>query len=343
MKATRAESGAGNHSIEQLMTGVLMKRLPVSGKHVPGFRQGVLLPLLVFFLAAFPAACSDGEGPAEPPPQEVPCTWSTPLLSGTIIDDGLSEISGIAPGRRDAGVFWLHNDSGNEPRVYAVDSTGTLLGYFVLDGASNIDWEDMASVVIDSVPMLLIADIGDNAETRATVEIVVVEEPLLRDISADRHPVLKGTAYRFKYPDAPHNAEAMFFDPGPRDLYIITKSGDSTGLVFRAGWPFSTDSVRTLQKAAEIAIPQTIPLARLVTGADMTATGDRIVVSTYVGSYEFKGRKGMTVAEMFSTTPTPVTMPALRQLEAICYGRYGNALWVTSEGQPAPLYHLRCE
>jgi hypothetical protein len=82
---------------------------------------------------------------------------------GTITDRRLSEISGITASRRADDVWWIHNDSGDVPRIFAINSTGKVLGEYRVVGAVNEDWEDIASgPAADLSPALYIADIGDN-------------------------------------------------------------------------------------------------------------------------------------------------------------------------------------
>src|SRR6185295_746902 len=89
----------------------------------------------------------------------------------------LAEVSGMEQSRSNSGVFWVHNDSGDEPRVYAVSSKGELLGTYTLQGATAFDWEDMS---IGPAPnggtYLYMADIGDNAGKRTSVKIFRVLE-----------------------------------------------------------------------------------------------------------------------------------------------------------------------
>ena len=68
--------------------------------------------------------------------------------------------------------LWTHNDSGDRPRLYALDLTGKHLGTCDVEGAGAVDWEDMASFQRDGTSYLLIADVGDNqrmAKNLATV------------------------------------------------------------------------------------------------------------------------------------------------------------------------------
>ena len=69
------------------------------------------------------------------------------------------------------GVFWVHNDSGDEPRIYPTgrdgklkisarkaDAPGVLIG-----GVVNSDWEDIA---VDSSGRIIIADVGNNSNAK---------------------------------------------------------------------------------------------------------------------------------------------------------------------------------
>jgi hypothetical protein len=55
------------------------------------------------------------------------------------------ESSGIAASWRNPGLFWTHNDSGYEPRIYLFDKQGRDLGSCLLKGVEAFDWEDIAS------------------------------------------------------------------------------------------------------------------------------------------------------------------------------------------------------
>lgn len=41
--------------------------------------------------------------------------------------DAISESSGLVASRTHDGVFWTHNDSGDAPRIFAIDRSGALL------------------------------------------------------------------------------------------------------------------------------------------------------------------------------------------------------------------------
>src|SRR5262249_26664738 len=74
------------------------------------------------------------------------CTRYTDVSdpSAALADPVLTEVSGVVASRAHPPVFWVHNDSGGEPTVYAISPTGASLGAYPIAGATAIDWEDIA-------------------------------------------------------------------------------------------------------------------------------------------------------------------------------------------------------
>ena len=70
--------------------------------------------------------------------------FEPPSIRGKLASKKIDEASGIAPSHRNKGVFYVHNDSGDRPRFYAIDETGRDLGRYLLQGIVAEDWEDMA-------------------------------------------------------------------------------------------------------------------------------------------------------------------------------------------------------
>jgi len=76
----------------------------------------------------------------------------------------ISEASGMAASRKNAGVFWVHNDSGDIGRVFAINGKGEVLGVYELAGVLARDFEDIA-VGPGPEPnenYLYVGDTGDN-------------------------------------------------------------------------------------------------------------------------------------------------------------------------------------
>ena len=61
-----------------------------------------------------------------------------------IQDLRLTEASGMVASRKNKGLLWVHNDSGNQPRIFLIDTLGKVQRAFYLKNAMNFDWEDIA-------------------------------------------------------------------------------------------------------------------------------------------------------------------------------------------------------
>ena len=71
--------------------------------------------------------------------------YARPVRVGTISDARIDEVSGMVPitGRPD--YFWIHNDSKDAARLFAIRKDGALVAEVDLPGASNTDYEDIAT------------------------------------------------------------------------------------------------------------------------------------------------------------------------------------------------------
>jgi hypothetical protein len=275
---------------------------------------------------------------------------ATPLLyepAGTPVllnNPAIHESSGIAASRRHPGVYWTHNDSGDTARIFAFDSEGRDRGTFRVTGASNIDWEDIA---IGPGPergawYVYIGEIGGNKRTAAEVVVYRIEEPEPRDAAIyDTKPAAQ---FRLRYPDRPHDAEALLVHPTTGDLYIITKAvgTDRETQVFKAAAPLRAD-VTTLERAGQLRIPGESAfhlILGLVTGGDISPDGRRVAICDYFRAYEAELPAGRTFDEIWTQTWTPIELAPRRQGEAICYRHDGRALLATSEGSPCLVQEL---
>lgn len=149
----------------------------------------------------------------------------------------LVEGSGAAASRRYPGRIWAHNDSG-EPAVVALDARGMVLGRVQLTGAQVEDWEAAAVGPCPAGSCLYIGDIGDNGADRERITVYRVPEP-----AAVHGTVAIGEVFHARYPDGPHDAEALFVTPDG-DIFIVTKG--ETGPVALYRFPRSRPPGRTV-------------------------------------------------------------------------------------------------
>ena len=214
--------------------------------------------------------------------------------AGPITDPALTEISGIHAGVHNPGIWWVHNDSGDTTRVFALDATGAVRGTYALTGATALDWEDIA-VVAGATPgsgTIYTADIGDNPLTRTEIQLYRVAEPDVPTSGPAVTTALPGVeTLHLTYPDGPHDAETLIVDPPTGDVIVISKLlfGGTVG-VYRAAGPLAAGSTTQLTKVDSLTYPS--GLANAVTGGDVAADGSAVVIRTYGGVRVYNRAKG---------------------------------------------------
>ena len=254
----------------------------------------------------------------------------------------IRESSGLACSRRVENLFWTHNDSGDSARIFAFGASGEDLGSLAVVGAKARDWEDMASMILDGVPCLLLADVGDNSSKRNSYTLYLMEEPRLdKNSHATAGPVRLLQTVRFRYDDGAHNCESVAFDAKTKMVLLVTKSLFGAGCkVYSFAWPKSqtTDASPAGTKViAKVIAKLNVPLA---TAMDISADGRRAIVVTYGPAYEFTRREGESWAKAFARGGRRLNMPLRTQGESICYGTDGKTLYLTSERWPTPLWRI---
>jgi hypothetical protein len=258
--------------------------------------------------------------------------FGPPVLLGQIADEGVAESSGLVASRRYPGRLWTHNDSDQPPVLFCVENDGSSCGEFTVDGATNVDWEDIAAGPgpDPATTYLYIGDIGDNTESRDGVVVYRVAEPTVTTGEASGATTAPATAIPLRYDDGAHNAESLMVHPTTGDIYVVVKEiGDAGVYRARAGED-------TLTRIANLGLG----LFGLATGADISPDGRRVAVCTPVGGYELTLAPGAPFDDIWDGPPAPVAFPGLDQGEGIAYRLDGDALFVSSEGSPSPLYEI---
>jgi len=254
---------------------------------------------VVVVLALTPTAVS-----ADSPATEVICEFT---------DTRLTEISGMAPSALHQGVMWVHNDSGDDARLYALQLDDcSIVGELTLRGVSARDFEGLAAGVDPKGRSVLwVGDIGDNRDSWSDVSIYRVREPKkLGNTSA------QVKRYRFTYEDRPHNAETILADPNSQQIWIVTKQLVS-GSIYALPKNMKESGINIAKRIG--------PATGLITDGAMKADGSGFVLRDYFDAQFFTGRPaGELVQE--------VELPAQPQGEAIAWLPGENAVVIASEG-----------
>lgn len=272
--------------------------------------------------------------------------YQQPVAVCRIANPRLTEASGLVASRRYPGRYYTHNDSGDRPHVYVFDRTGRTVVTIRLAGAENIDWEDIALAPGERPDAydICLADIGDNSAQRAGIVIYRFPEPDLKAASG-RTIDIKPKVYRCRYADGARNAEGFAVHPRSGDGYVFSKRFDGACDVYRLSAPWKTGAVSTLPRVGSLRFPeQAPPLARIVTAADISPDGRRLVTRSYVQGWEWRLPEPLDsrgLARLLGETPTALRLAAERQGEAICFSADGDALLTVSEAAPTTLYEIR--
>ncbi|MES2123516.1 MAG: hypothetical protein V4503_02390 [Gemmatimonadota bacterium] len=209
-------------------------------------------------------------------------------ISGRLADPRLAEASGAAVSSTDQGLIWTIDDSGNPPDLLATDTTGALRADFSIQGATNVDWEEVAVGPCGASRCVYIADTGDNLERRADVVIYRLPEPAVPSgPGVVRRSLDRVEALRFRYPDRAHDVEAMAVTPDGAVL-LVTKGRSGGILLFRLGsesWASGRLAVATRRDSLPI-VPSG-GMGREVTGMALSADAQRVVIRTYRDLYLF--------------------------------------------------------
>jgi hypothetical protein len=288
---------------------------------------------------ALPAIAAVGLAGCKPPVLQAACDGTLSTSSaGPVANNAIVEASGIASSQLLDGLFWVHNDSGNAASVFAVGANGTVVGEYQVNGATNVDWEDIAvgRGPTTGVPYLYLADIGDNAKARANVVIYRAPEPTVNP-GAPANGTFTADAITLTYPDGAHDAEAFMVDPITGQLYIVTKAV-SGAQVFRAPADLGNGSTTALTQVATVNFGY---LPAGVTAADITPQGDTVALRTYFNVLMYQRPKGQPLEAAFSqpvclgaapATGTAPNQEPLLKSEAIGFTRDGKGYVTIAEG-----------
>lgn len=284
------------------------------------------------------------------PPDSAPAAprcEPTPRALGRVQDERLDEISGVAESHRDPRVLFVHNDSGDLPRFFAIDRTGKLLAELTLATVPLLlDAEDIA---IGPGPgagsFIYLGDTGNNFATglgipRRKAVVYRIPEP---EIPSSGAPVTLAVPEAFSivltFPNGARNVEAFFVDPRSGDLIAIAKQPDGVSEVLAASAAMLVAGGGELQRLGELRFGRPpLPGNPMTTSASIARDGSAILVRTYSSVFLFQRSPQDTVMQALSRPPRPLPSPPERQGEAISFSDEDSAFLTISEGRGPQIY-----
>ncbi|HET9275619.1 MAG TPA: hypothetical protein VFN96_06090 [Gemmatimonadales bacterium] len=274
----------------------------------------------------------------------------------TRLPSSLSEASAVVRSATQPDVLFTINDSGHEPRLFALDTTGSVRGQWRIGDARNRDWEAASSGPCGSPAgptagpaCLYVGDVGDNGETRRTRTVYRVIEPQVGAQAATG--ALAARSLTFRYADGPHDVEAMYVGPDGT-IYLITKRPrldrqrrPRPSLVFAldpGAW-LRPDSVAVARLIDSLpVVPGSAP-GRLVTDAALAPDGHHVAVRTYGEVFVFAADSSSGRIRM-DVPPSVCSVMELgeRQGEGVTWLDSSGRLLLMSEGRREPLHVYTC-
>ncbi|ODR03125.1 hypothetical protein BHQ20_01675 [Mycobacterium intermedium] len=262
---------------------------------------------------------------------------------GKITNSSISEISGIDAGINNPDVYWVHNDSGDSARIFAIDSkTGQTLGTYTLSGASAVDWEDIeVAIGPDGKSYIYVGDIGDNGGSRSNVTIYRVPEPIVTGTAANpTNSTLTGVQQlKMTYPNGLKlNSEALLVDPITGNMMVIEKTGSTVSRVYSVPESAWNSGSAIFQQVGTLDL--STASATLVTSADFSADGSQVAVRTYGDVFLWNRTPDSDPWSVFSQQP--VVAPAVSETlgEAIAFHPDGRGYVTVSEGTNQTLHEF---
>lgn len=260
----------------------------------------------------------------------------------TLVDPDIDEASGIVASQQHPGVYWIVNDGGNGPYVFASNEQGASLSRLHIDGVQNVDWEDLAIYSDASGNWLVIADVGDNRAVRGEVRLHFVAEPKV--LQAEMSLRVERTL-TFTYEDGPRDVESVAIDVARQQLLLLSKR-DFPPVLYQLSLMGSDRQVAQRMGAINTLPQQANPDPRHAhylsygtqpTAMDISPQGDVAVVLTYTGAYRFDRSQGEDWLAVLSKPDRVIALPYLYQAESVAITADGQHVLATSEKLPAPL------
>lgn len=274
-----------------------------------------------------------------------PCR-ALPHAVGHVLDVRLDEISGLVESHHTPGVFFVHNDSSDSARFFALDRAGQVLAELVLETVPTlIDAEDIAlGPGPGGESFVYLGDTGNNFASsglgipRLKSVIYRIPEPRV-PLSARGSKLSLHEAFPIvlTFPEGARDIEAFFVDPTSGELLLIGKQSDGRSQVLSASPELMAAGGGKLQTVGELRFGrEPLPGSPTPTAASISRDGSAILIRTYTSVFLFRRHAGESVMHALGRAPSRLPSPAEQQGEAIGFAESDRSFLTISEGlEPA--------
>ncbi|XP_063406358.1 uncharacterized protein LOC134690321 [Mytilus trossulus] len=254
--------------------------------------------------------------------------FSQGQVVATVTSHHIEEASGVAASRTHPGVLYTHNDHGDGPNIYVIDSvTGHRISTITVNGAHNSDWEDIAYGPCDAGYCLYVGDTGDAGAKNI---IYMIREPA--SVQSNQHvDVYKQLHFSWSEIDC----ETLLVDPRG-EIYIISKVKNQAAKaahVPSSAWNSGTTVALTNIVSLSFHTANNDP-----TGGDISPNGQELLLVSHHKMFYWNIPNG-DVLTALQSDPIEVPYHDEPQGEAVCWDAKGQGYFTLSEGKNQPLYY----
>jgi hypothetical protein len=254
-------------------------------------------------------------------------------------DKQLDEISGITASRVNAGLYYVHNDSGGKSEVYVLDGKGKTRHTLILPYFVNRDWEDIAvgPGPEPEVSYVYVGEIGDNKAQYSNVVLYRFREPDLSKVIKKKptsSEIADISAVSIMFEDGARDCETLMLDPMSGDVYLVSKREQKVGL-YQIKAPLADAGINVARRILDLDFA-------LAVGGDISPQRDKVIIKTYEKVYCWSLEPGQEIKDALSQPPTELPYVIEPQGEAICWSAQGDSYLTLSEkAKKTPLYFYR--
>ena len=233
----------------------------------------------------------------------------------------LREVSGLAHSLRNDTIIWTHNDSGDDPKIYAISESGNYLGTIALKGVVHHDWEDITAVEDPSTgrKYIYIGDFGDNKSQYTSYNIYRIPEPE-PEAYLNRTFEMTPEVVNYEYSDIQtQDAEALFVMPESMEVLILSKVVNNAR-IYTLGQPFNNTGTHIADRIG------TFDLG-FVVGADFQK--NQLIVKSYASVYCYN--LGSDILSTLSSNPVVLPYSLEPRGEGLCWDNDNKGYFTMSE------------
>ncbi|BAU52579.1 hypothetical protein [Mucilaginibacter gotjawali] len=266
-------------------------------------------------------------------------------IVGRLQTRDMDEISGIAASGINEDLYYVHNDSGDTSRFFAIYPSGELKSTVYFNGdprEKRYGVHDCEDIAVGPGPVqgksyIYLGDIGDNDAERKYLVVYRMEEQ--KEWAGGKNYNTTATPVYLKYPDGPKDAETLMVDPVEKLIYIVSKRHDTVG-VYTAPLIFRPDDTVTLTKRCKVFFPGIKPF-KWITAGDISKDGQQVLIKSYNKVYYWKRDRDEPIWKTVQKPWKLLPYEEEKQGEGIGFTPDGKGYYTCSEGVYTPIYYYR--